>query len=82
MSPIMEYMKSNRTAAPFAASKTILKRLKALQSSHSYVVYSYYQGAGFGNFVNGLLTMYAVAICKGAAFRGALPYLLSLCSGG
>ena len=61
---------------PFRRKQTVLKRLTALQSSHSYVVYSYYQGAGFGNFVNGLLTMYAVAICKGAAFRGALPSLL------
>ena len=50
-------------------SRKVLNNLEIMQKSEKVVVYSPEGGAGFGNFAGGLVTLFTIAVCKGAAFK-------------
>lgn len=50
-------------------SRRVLSNVEMMQQSKKVVVYSPEEGGGFGNFAGGLVTLFTIAVCKGAAFK-------------
>ena len=54
-----------------APSRKVLSNLETMQKSKKVVVYIPEGGAGFGNYAGGLVTLFTIAVCKGAAFKSS-----------
>ena len=52
-------------------SRKVLSNLETMQKSKKVVVYTPEGGAGFGNYAGGLVTLFTIAVCKGAAFKSS-----------
>lgn len=64
----------NRNGEPrtLDPSDIILRNLRNLQQSPEMVVLDLNPGAGFGNYVGGLSSLFAVAVIRGVSFRGKI----------